>query len=128
MAPIDLNSIHRSLSTAMFLFSALSGGWGLWTYLRRRSVTASYWGILACLELLAVAQGLVGVTLLLSGVQPARFVHILYGLVAVVTLPGTYGFTRGRDDRQMALTYSLICLFLLGVALRAASTAGSLRP
>lgn len=121
---MDLNSIHRSLSTALLLFTALSGLWGLVTYARGRGVTGSYWGILACLELLAVGQDLLGLAMLLSGEQPGRLVHILYGIVAVVTLPGAYAYTRGRDDRRAALQYGLLCLFLLGVSLRAAATAG----
>lgn len=123
MPLFDLSSIHRSLSTALLLFAGISGGWGLVSYGRGRGVSASYWGILACLELLALAQGLVGGAMLLAGEQPARLVHILYGIVSVVTLPGVYAFTHGRDDRQTTLTYALICLFLLGVSLRAASTA-----
>lgn len=123
MPLFDLSSIHRSLSTALLLFAGISGGWGLVSYGRGRGVSPSYWGILACLELLALAQGLVGGLMLLAGEQPARLVHILYGIVSVVTLPGVYAFTRGRDDRQATLTYALICLFLLGVSLRAASTA-----
>lgn len=123
MALFDLSAIHRSLSTALLLFAAISGAWGLASYGRGRGVGASYWGILACLELLALAQGLVGGAMLLAGEQPARLVHILYGIVSVVTLPGSYAFSRGRDDRRAALQYGLICLFLVGVSLRAAATA-----
>lgn len=122
MPSFELSTIHRSLSTALLLFTGISGAWGLVIYGRGRGVSPSYWGILACLELLALAQGLVGGVMLLAGEQPARLVHILYGIVSVVTLPGAYAFTRGRDDRQATLTYALICLFLLGVSLRAAST------
>ncbi|MGH2605336.1 MAG: hypothetical protein ACRDG5_01970 [Anaerolineales bacterium] len=122
MPSFELSTIHRSLSTALLLFTGISGAWGLVSYGRGRGVSPSYWGILACLELLALGQGLVGGVMLLAGEQPARLVHILYGIVSVVTLPGAYAFTRGRDDRQMTLNYGLICLFLLGVSLRAAST------
>ncbi len=123
MALFDLGTIHHSLSTALFLFTGISGAWGLVSYSRGRGVSPSYWGILACLELLALAQGLIGGAMLLAGEQPGRLVHILYGIVSIITLPGVYAFTRGRDDRQATLTYALICLFLLGVSLRAASTA-----
>jgi len=123
VALLDLSTIHRSLSTALLLFTGISGAWGLVGYGRGRGMSPSYWGILACLELLALAQGLVGGAMLLAGEQPARLVHVLYGVVSVITLPGAYAFTRGRDDRQMSLNYALLCLFLLGVSLRAASTA-----
>ncbi len=44
-------------------------------------------------------------------------------MVAVIALPGYYAFTKGRDDRAAALVYGLICLFLVGIGLRALETA-----
>ena len=120
---MDLNSVNRSLATAMFLFTGISGVWGLVLYARKQPMNGTYWGILACLEVLSAAQGLLGVAMLLAGENPGRLVHILYGITAVVTLPGFYAYTRGRDDLRASLQYGLICLFLLGVSLRAAATA-----
>jgi hypothetical protein len=122
--PPGLPDIHRSLATSLFLFTAIAGVWGLVMYARRSPITGTYWGILAALELLALAQAAVGAVMLVGGAQPARAVHILYGLTSVVALPGVYAYTRGRDDRRATLVYALLCLFLLGVSLRAAGTAG----
>jgi uncharacterized membrane protein len=73
---------------------------------------------------LFLAQGVVGVILFASGLRAARtLVHALYGIVLVISLPGTYAITRGRDSRREALIYALIGLFLAGVTLRAMFTA-----
>jgi hypothetical protein len=59
----------------------------------------------------------------LGGRQPSRpTIHILYGIVAIMMLPGTFAYTRGRDSRWEQLIYAAVCLFLCGIALRALET------
>jgi hypothetical protein len=64
------------------------------------------------------------VVLYALGGRPARtWVHILYGILLVITLPGAFAYLRGKDTRREALIYGLVGLFLAGVSLRAISTA-----
>lgn len=114
--------IHDGVANTMVLFSLIAAIWGLALYFRGRSIDGNFWGILAVGEILILAQATVGVILWLRGAQPGRGIHILYGIVAVLTLPAVYGFSRGRDDRRMALGYSLILLFLVGISWRAIAT------
>lgn len=107
----------------MILFSAIAAVWGLILYLRRQGISGNYWGILASAELLFVAQGILGVLLWLGGGRPGRSIHVLYGIVAVITLPAFYTLSQGRDDRRGALGYALALLFLVGISLRAIGTA-----
>lgn len=115
--------IHARLATSMLLFLSVAGLWGLASYLLRRGVSPSYWGILAIGELLILAQVIVGVALWLDGARPARGIHLLYGVVAAISLPGYYAYSKGTDDRRTALNFGLICLFLVGISLRAMGTA-----
>lgn len=115
--------IHERLATSMLLFLAVAGLWGLGSYLLRRGMSPSYWGILAVGELLILAQAIAGVALWMDGARPARTIHLLYGVVAAIVLPGYYAYSRGQDDRRTALNYGLICLFLIGISLRAIGTA-----
>ncbi|MCJ7514065.1 MAG: hypothetical protein MUO23_14005 [Anaerolineales bacterium] len=119
-----MSIIHGLLANTVMLFTLLAGLWGLLLYVRRRSVDGGYWGILVIGELLILAQGVLGIVLLVGGKQPGRGIHILYGAVAALTLPAAYGFTRARDDRRAALTYGLLCLFLTAIAWRSATTGG----
>jgi hypothetical protein len=119
---MTLQILHERIATSVELFMAIAALWGLVTYLRGRGMGSSYWGILAVGELLLVAQGTLGILIWLSGARPARGVHLLYGAVAVVTLPAYYAMSKGREDRGATLAYSLICLFLLGIGLRAIGT------
>ena len=112
----------RLLVTILLFFGALSI-WGFISYLRGHSISGSYKGALAIGELLMLAEFVLGVLLLISGAQPYRLsIHILYGIVAIIGLPGAFAYTRGRDDRWELLIYVVVCLFLCGIALRALTT------
>ena len=76
-------------------------------------------------ELLIVAQGALGVLLLVAGGGAELYaLHAVYGVVAALCLPGALAYCRGRAGRWEALTYVAVCVFLLGVLARAAATAG----
>lgn len=121
MAALDV--LHARLLVTILLFFGALSIWGFFNYLRGQSISGGYKGALAIGELLLLAEFIIGVLLLLGGARPYRLsIHILYGIVAIVTLPGTFAYTRGRDDRWEQLIYVAVCLFLCGVALRALST------
>jgi len=115
--------LHARLVVTILLFFGALSIWGFFSYLRGRSISGSYKGALAIGELLMLAQFMLGVLLLFGGAQPARLsIHILYGIVAIIGLPGAFAYTRGRDDRWELLIYVVVCLFLCGIALRAMTT------
>ncbi len=114
--------IHDRLASAMFLFALLAGAWGLVAYFRDRGVDGRFWGILAAGELLFLVQAVVGITLWLQGLRPTRTIHLLYGAVMVLTWPGYYAISRGRDDKAAAFVYGLLGVFLAGIVLRANGT------
>src|SRR5260221_9262924 len=110
---MDLTQIHGALANACLIFSLIIAGYGFLLYFTQRAIDANFWGTVAAGELLFLAQGVVGVLLYASGLRPSRdLVHILYGIVLLITLPGTYSITRGRDSRREALIYAIIGLFL----------------
>lgn len=120
---MSLTDIHNNLATSVLLFMLIAGVYGLVSYARGRSMTGNYWGILAVGELLIIAQAVLGAVLWFSGARPGRLgIHILYGVVAVISLPAYYAITKGRDDRQVVLVYSLLNFFLAAISLRAAAT------
>jgi hypothetical protein len=118
-----LTLLHaRLLITILLFFGALSL-WGFFGYLRGQGITGGYKGALAIGELLMLAEFLLGVAIFIGGDRPYRSgIHILYGIVAIITLPGAFSYTRGRDGRPELLIYVLVCLFLCGIVLRALTT------
>lgn len=120
---MNLSVLHGNLANSVLLFMVIAGVWGIVTRFRNQSISGNYWGILAVGELLILGQGILGSYLWLIGERPGRMgVHILYGVVAVISLPAYYAITKGRDDKYASLAYGFLCLFLAAISLRAAAT------
>jgi hypothetical protein len=73
-------------------------------------------------EILFIVQGLLGVILLLGPTSPGRSVHFLYGVFAIVAMPGLFAYLRGDDSNNSQWAYAIMTLFLFGVALRSITT------
>ncbi|HNP84659.1 MAG: hypothetical protein JST60_10315 [Chloroflexi bacterium SZAS-1] len=115
--------LHARLVVTILLFFGALAIWGFVNYLRGEGITGSYKGALAIGEMLVIAEFILGIILFISGARPFRpSIHILYGIVAIITVPGTFAYTRGRDGRWEQLMYVTVCLFLCGIALRAITT------
>lgn len=120
---MDLAIVHSRLANAMILFAVIAGLWGLVAGIRRQSMSGNYWGIIAVAEILFLAQAVVGIVLWLGGDRPARGVHILYGVVAILSLPAYYVLSKGQDDSRAVWVYTLLFFFIVAISLRAMTTA-----
>jgi hypothetical protein len=110
--------LHDRLSLTVMLFMAALGIWGLAAYVRGQAVSGSYAGTLIIGEILVIGQVAAGVFLLGSGARPPTPTHYLYGISAVLVLPFAWSYFRDRSQRQALLIYSLIALFVFGLAVR----------
>ena len=123
----SIQFLHGLLSRALVLFTVIAGVYGLVEYYRKQIVSPSYWGIIVVGNLAAVAQGVLGLTLALAGKQPAQWVHILYGVVALLWIPiinyFNGQFNKHEHNRRETLIVALVSLFQAGIAIRAITTA-----
>ncbi len=115
--------IHRVIANMGLLYTFVLGVWGLVLFLRRRGPDGNYNGALVIAEGLFVIEALVGLVLVVMGLVPARAIHYLYGVSAVLALPLAYTMARNREDSRSSLIYGLTLLFLWGLAERATDTA-----
>jgi len=116
--------IHHTLGNAIVFFMVVCCLWSFFNYLRGRPLGPNLSGSLVIGELLIISQGGAGVGLFLFGLRPAGFIHLFYGLLAALTLPAAYLLLPDeRDSRQESLRYAFVCLFIVGLALRAMTTA-----
>ncbi len=120
---MSLPEIHARLGNTALYYLIAMAAWGLWRVLRRQGVDSNYWGALIIAEILILLQGGLGGHMWLSGLRPARTIHLLYGIVGALIIPGIYAYTKGESDCRVMLIYALALLFGVGILLRAIMTA-----
>jgi hypothetical protein len=114
--------LHERLSVSAMIFWAAVGVWGVVAFLRGGGLSGSLAGALVIGQGLVVVQVLAGVGLVALGVRPPEPTHYLYGATAVLVLPFAWSYLRQRDQRQALLIYSLLALFIAGLAIRGMTT------
>jgi heme A synthase len=119
-----LVSVHGTLSNMIAIYALLVGIWGLFNFLRRQPPDGNYNGALAIGVGLFVLQGILGIIMVLTGLQPARGLHFLYGVTIIITIPGIFAVTRGSNTVRESMLYGLGMVFIWGLAQRAVDTAG----
>lgn len=130
---MSLGLLHDRLSVTCALFTFAIGLWALGLFVRKRGLSANFLGAVAVGEGLLVVQGLIGAVLMFGeGLQPARWVHLLYGLLAALIWPFLFTYTRqtpagAAPPRLEAALWCAGSFFLWGLVMRAITTAGGLR-
>lgn len=117
-----LDLLHDRLATSVLLFMAAVGFWGLVSFVRGGTLSGSLAGAFAIGQALIAVQVLAGVALVLFGRRPPTSVHYLYGATAILVLPFAWSYLRARDPRLALLYYSLVTLFIAGLAVRGMTT------
>lgn len=119
-----LIDIHKTFSNMISIYALLVGIWGLFNFIRRQPPDGNYNGALAVGVGLFVLQGVVGMVLVLTGLQPARgWIHMLYGITMALTIPAIFAFTRGSNTVRESMLYGIGMLFIWGLSERAVETA-----
>ncbi len=116
-----LDTVHQHLGFALLIVLAAGLGLALLALRDTRqlpTVRAYLWLAVAAL----VVQGIAGISLLLAGERPAEGLHLMYGPLALVSLPLTVLFARGWAPRREAWTFAAGFLIALLLAIRALMT------
>lgn len=122
---MSLPLIHRGLADAAGLFLIILTLWALVQFLRSQPLGGSWFGAAVIAEILLLVQFALGWIMYFQGLQAAMgqrpWIHILYGAVAILTLPAAYTyFNRIDNPKVQALAMTLACAFLWGIVQRAA--------
>lgn len=119
-APVDALDLHTRLATAMVLYLAALGVWGLWLGARGSGPSPSYRGALIVVEVVVLVQGLLGV--IVWPRTPPPWIHVLYGLALILAIPLAATVVRQGSPRRTSLTLGLASLFAMGLAIRGITT------
>lgn len=106
--------IHGILFNMHIFYSLALGIWATAIAARREPISGNYWGAILTYALLAGAILVVGIVMLLSGLQPRSgrvIVYVLYMLWLAIIMPGLFSLMRGRDDRTAAFAFALLAFF-----------------
>ncbi len=105
-----LAALHRISATALVIFAVVLAAWGTYLYFRRAALNGGFRSSFLIMAGLVAVQGAIGAILLLLGNRPADWpLHIVYGIFAVLFLPGVYRYAQGGTPRREAV-------FLAGAA------------
>ncbi len=120
---MSIVEIHSRLSNTALLYFVLITAWAYWRFFRKEGLSPGFWGSLVIAEILLLLQSGLGAYMWITGLRPARDVHILYGIVSLMALPAVYMFTKGRQERSEMLMYGTTALITIGLIMRAVFTA-----
>jgi hypothetical protein len=115
---------HDRLATTVMLFFLFVGLWGLLEFARGGVLGGNVAGALIIGQVLVLVQVAFGVVLVVLGNRPVDSTHYLYGATGVLIMPFLWTYTRDRAPRQGLLLYSLVALFIFGLAIRGMTTGG----
>lgn len=114
--------IHDRLATTMMLFMFALGFWGIWSYVRGGVLGGNIAGTFLIGQGLIALQVLAGTAVYVAGERPSDPIHLLYGVTAILVLPFAWSYLRDRNQRQALMIYSLLALFIAGLAIRGMAT------
>jgi len=94
--------IHSVGARALIIFAVALGVWGTYGYFRHAQVSGGFRSSYLIMAGLTAVQGLVGLGAFAFGGHP-KLLHIVYGVFAVIFLPGAYLWAHGGSRRREAV-------------------------
>jgi heme A synthase len=99
-----LSTLHRFGGTVLLLYAVLLGLWGTYHYIRNQRVSGGFRSSYLIMAALIPIDGLLGLGALIASGQPREgLLHMVYGVFAVLFIPGAYLYSRGGSDRRETL-------------------------
>ena len=113
--------LHAFGSRVLLAFAVLLAVWGTYNYFRNLKLGGGFRSSYLILTGLTALQGLFGLVALAAGGNAQRgILHMVYGVFAVLFLPGAYAYAHGgsapRETVILAGACWIVCIaFLRGI-------------
>jgi hypothetical protein len=98
-----LDFLHGYGARVLLAFAVVLAVWGTYQYFREAQVGAGFRSSYLIMAALTPIQGLLGLATLALGQRPTELLHIVYGVFAVLFLPGAYLYAHGGSRRREAV-------------------------
>lgn len=112
---MSIVEIHARLAYTCNYFLIALTFWSLYLWVRNQTLSGNWLGAAAIYEALVIFEGLLGGYLYTQGYGAAlerSWLHILYGINAVIILPAAYLFFNSiENERAKTLAMALACAF-----------------
>ena len=95
-----LGSIHGFAARVLLAYAVVLGIWGAYKYIRDHELGGSFRASYLIMAGLTAIQGLLGLAAFLLGARPGELLHVVYGIFAVLFLPGAYLYAQGGSRRR----------------------------
>ncbi|HEV2141595.1 MAG TPA: hypothetical protein VGT01_10400 [Candidatus Dormibacteraeota bacterium] len=102
--------LHQFGSRVLLVFAVVLALWATYQYFRNRKLGGGFRSSYLIMTGLTPVQGLLGLAALAVGGQPREgILHMVYGVFAVLFLPGAYLYAHGGTDRRETLVLAGAC-------------------
>jgi len=98
-----LASLHGFGARALLAYAVALGIWGTYRYFRNQELGGGFRASYLIMAGLTALQGLLGLATFLLGARPTELLHVVYGIFAVIFLPGAYLYAQGGSRRREAV-------------------------
>jgi FtsH-binding integral membrane protein len=98
-----LTAVHGVGARALLIFALVLAVWGTYGYFRKAEVSAGFRSSYLIMAGVTALQGLVGLAAFAFGGRPTELLHLVYGVFAVIFLPGAYLYAHGGTRRREAV-------------------------
>jgi hypothetical protein len=98
-----LGSLHGFAARALLAYAVALGIWGTYRYFRNQPLDGGFRASYLIMAGLTALQGLLGLATFLLGARPTELLHVVYGIFAVIFLPGAYLYAQGGAPRREAV-------------------------
>ena len=98
-----LTFLHAYGSLVLLIGSIVLAVWGTFQYFRNRPLSGGFRSSFLIVAGFTALQGLIGLASFALGLHPRELLHLVYGVFAVVFLPGAYLYSRSGSQRREAV-------------------------
>ncbi len=98
-----LGAIHGFSARVLLAYAVVLGIWGAYRYFRNQELGGGFRASYLIMAGLTVVQGLLGLAAYGLGARPTELLHVVYGIFAVIFLPGAYLYAQGGTRRREAV-------------------------
>ena len=92
--------VHGLGARIVIAYSVILAVWGTYLYFRNHDLPGAFRSGFLIMGGLTAVQGLVGLAAFGAGGRPHELLHIVYGIFAVIFIPGAYLYSHGESRRR----------------------------